>query len=97
MVADKLCDKELLQISETLANEIFSFIVKKLNEKYIYGLDISVNFSKKDNKYVLDLDVYIDISPFAGVDPQRLIEEAVEYGLKIIKSILKEKGVSEIE
>jgi len=94
---NKIYEEELSQISEILANKIFDYIVGKLDEQYIYSLDISVNFSKKDNKYILNLDVYIDISPFAGVNPKELIEEAIEYGLKIVKNTLKGKGVNEVE
>ncbi|RLE92511.1 MAG: hypothetical protein DRN04_10005 [Thermoprotei archaeon] len=82
----KRIDKE--KISEKVANLIYEFIFSKVERKEdILDLIVEVKFLDDQN---LDVDVYLEVNPFSGIDPKKLIEEAIEESLRKAESLLKE-------
>ena len=82
----KSIDKE--KISEKVANLIYEFIFSKVERKEdILDLIVEVKFLDDQN---LDVDVYLEVNPFSGIDPKKLIEEAIEESLRKAESLLKE-------
>jgi len=79
-------DKE--KITEKVANLIYEFIFSKVNRKEdILDLIVEVKFLDDQN---LDVDVYLEVNPFSGIDPKKLIEEAIEESLRKAEHLLEE-------
>ena len=95
----KITNNEIKSICEKVVKSISNYIMKKIAHKHLYTLDVEVNLNylEKEEKYVLDVYVYLDINPFIGVNANKLIEEAIERGFEIAKSELRKYDIEEIE
>ncbi len=85
----EICEKVVLAIS--------NYIMDRILPKHLYVFDVHVDLRKENKMYILEVFAYIDINPFAGVNPEKLINEAIDYGFEIAKRELEKYGVKEIK
>jgi len=95
----KLNEKEIQEISQKVAVFISNYVLRRISTKHLYVLDVHVDLHYLNDldKYVLDVFVYIDANPFCGVDVEKLINDAIEEGLRIAKEELRRWGIEEIK
>jgi len=70
-------------------NAARTYLTTKVNERLINSLDIQVRYEEED--LLFSVDVFIDLSPLSGVDPERLADEAADAALSAIDRIVRGK------
>ena len=95
----KLSDEEIREINQKVVESISNYVLSRIATKHLYVLDVHVDlrYLNDDKKYILDVFVYIDANPFCKRDVEKLINDAVEEGLKVAKEELKKRGIEEEE
>ncbi len=78
--------KEACEVGETAARK---FVASQINEKLINSLDIQVKYEEKDT--IFSVEVFVDLSPFSGIDPERLADEAADAALSAIDKMIRGK------
>ncbi len=78
---------ELDEILDQLYNKIHQFIVAKVGEDLDQDLiDISLE-TTENGELVINIDLYLELSPFSNYDVQKIAEEAVNLGIKTADQI----------
>lgn len=78
--------KEACEVGEAAARK---FLASQVNEKLVNSFDIQIKYEEKDALF--SVEVFVDISPFSGVDPERLADEAAEAALSAIDKMIRGK------
>jgi hypothetical protein len=78
--------KEACEVGESAARK---YVTSKVNERLINSLDIQVKYEEEE--VLFSVDVFIDLSPLSGVDPERLADEAADAALSAIDKIVRGK------
>ncbi|MCX8181640.1 MAG: DUF3194 domain-containing protein [Candidatus Methanomethyliaceae archaeon] len=78
--------KEACEVGESTARK---YVSSKVDERLINSLDIQVKYEEKD--LLFSVDIFIDLSPLSGVDPERLADEAADAALSAIDKIVRGK------
>lgn len=95
----KLGDKEIQEVIQKVVKSISDFVLSQIATKHLYVLDVHVDlqYLNNDKKYILDVFVYIDANPFCRKNLKKLINDAIEEGLKVAKKELKKYNIEEVE
>lgn len=93
----KISEKTRKEICEKVALEISNYITSRISLKHLYVFDIHVDLREESEIYILEVFAYLDVNPFAGVDPQKLLDEAIEHGFNFAKKELEKYGIKEIK
>ncbi len=79
---DSLVANELDEILEQLYLKIQQFLVTQIGEDLDQDLiDISLE-TKGNGELIVNIDLYLELSPFSTYDVQKVAEEAVKHGIK---------------
>ncbi|MEM3882494.1 MAG: DUF3194 domain-containing protein [Candidatus Methanomethyliaceae archaeon] len=78
--------REACEVGESAARK---YVTSKVNERLINSLDIQVKYEEED--LLFSVDVFIDLSPLSGIDPERLADEAADAALSAIDKIVRGK------
>lgn len=66
-----------------------TFVTSRVNEKLVNFLDIQVKYEEAEALFTVD--VFVEVSPVSGVDPEKLADEAVDAALSAIDKIMRGK------
>jgi len=72
-----------------IAERIYEHIVKKVGEYNVFELVINVEYLEGRE---LRVEAEIDLNPFTGVDPKKLLEEALDSALNVPPKELRKVG-----
>ncbi|MHA2244922.1 MAG: DUF3194 domain-containing protein [Candidatus Hodarchaeales archaeon] len=79
---DSLIANELDEILDQLYVRIQQFLEAKVGEDLDQDLvDISLETSE-NGELIVDIDLYLELSPFSKYDVQKIAEEAIKHGIK---------------
>ncbi|MGQ9759338.1 MAG: DUF3194 domain-containing protein [Candidatus Methanomethylicaceae archaeon] len=78
--------KEACKAGEDAAR---NFVTSRVNEKLVNSLDIQIKYEEGEALFTVDISV--DLSPFSGVDPEKLTDEAADAALSAIDKIIRGK------
>ncbi len=79
---DSLVANELDGILEQLYFKIQQFLVIQVGEDLDQDL-IDISLETTDNgELIVNIDLYLELSPFSTYDVQKVAEEAVKHGIK---------------
>ena len=78
--------KEACEVGESAARR---YVTSKVNERLINSLEIQVKY--EEEHLLFNVDVFIDLSPLSGVNPERLADEAADAALSAIDKIVRGK------
>ncbi len=78
---------ELDEIIDQLYVNIHQFLSTKVGEDLSNDM-IDINLELSDNEeLVINIELYLELSPFSNHDVQKIAEEAVEHGIKAADQI----------
>ena len=70
------------EIIDQLYVKIHQFLATKVGEDLNYDM-IDINLEISDNReLVINIELYLELSPFSNYDVQKIAEEAIEHGIK---------------
>ncbi len=73
---------ELDEIIDQLYVKIHQFLATKVGEDLSDDM-IDINLELSDNEeLIINIELYLELSPFSNFDVQKIAEEAVEHGIK---------------
>ncbi|UCG89977.1 MAG: DUF3194 domain-containing protein [Candidatus Heimdallarchaeota archaeon] len=73
---------ELDEILDQLYIKIQQFLITNVGEDLDQDLiDISLE-TTEDGELIVNIDLYLELSPFSNYDVQKVAEDAVKYGIK---------------
>lgn len=79
---DSLIDNESDEILDQLYLRIQNFLYSKVGEDLDQDLiDISLETTENE-ELIINIDLYLELSPFTSFDVQEIAEEAVKHGIK---------------
>ena len=94
----ELSEEDVREVSRRVAEAVVDYISQRVQPKHIYVIDVHVELRRsEEGGYVLDVFAYLDVNPFCGVDPDRLLDEAIDAGFEVARRELGRLGVREVE
>jgi hypothetical protein len=79
---DSLINNESDEILDQLYLRIHQFLSSKVGEDLDQDLiDISLE-TKETGELIINIDLYLELSPFSSFDVQEIADKAVKYGIK---------------
>lgn len=80
--------EDLEIIIDQIYDKIHQYLVSKVGEGLNEDLiDINLEVTN-DNEIKVDIELYLEVSPFSDQDVQKLANEAVEHGIKLTDQVL---------
>ncbi len=78
--------REACEVGEAAARK---YVTSKVNERLINSLDIQIKY--EDEELLFSVDIFLDISPLSGVDPDQLADKAADAALSAIDKVVRGK------
>jgi len=72
-----------------IAERVYEYIVRKVGEYNVFELLINVEYLEGKE---LRVEAEVDLNPFTGVDPKKLLEEALDSALNVPPKELRKVG-----
>ncbi len=83
-----LTEEERIKLCEEIASKVCEYVLERVPEYQLFSLDVRVDITR-EYPYEVTIEVSIETSPFYRGSLNKLIDEAIEYGLKVADELLE--------